>query len=375
VGPDGNPGNGGNGGYGGGFLNVRATVHLTNVTIAGNATGGGASGGVGGTPGQAGHGGGIFSTLSSPSLENTLLNANRPGGDCRGEVTDGGHNLIYSPPAIEPFAPDPCAVPNFIEADPKLAGLADNGGSTQTMRLQPGSAAIDQVPISGAGCPPTDQRGVIRPGGAACDIGAYEVSPPQAVTGPASAVTPVAATLTGTVTANAATASAHFQYGTSTGYGSVTADQAVSGVAGVSVSAHLIGLKPGTTYHYRVVASSIEGTTFGADRTFQAPEPTIRKLKVRPRRVHHKRGAKVTYIDSEPSTTGFVLSRCKKFVKKRCRRYKRARSFTRHDVAGPNHFHLRVKHLARGRYRLAATPSFGGAKGATVAATFRIVSR
>jgi hypothetical protein len=44
------------------------------------------------------------------------------------------------------------------------------------------------------------------------------------------------------------------------------------------VSAEIGGLVPGTTYHYRLVATSAVGTSFGADRTFtagqpQAPEP------------------------------------------------------------------------------------------------------
>jgi hypothetical protein len=42
------------------------------------------------------------------------------------------------------------------------------------MALVPGSAAINQVPATGAGCPKTDQRGVKRPQGPACDIGAFE---------------------------------------------------------------------------------------------------------------------------------------------------------------------------------------------------------
>ena len=290
-------------------------------------------------------------------------------------VTDGGHNLIYSPPSFEPPPPDPCIVTNFIKVDPKLAPLAENGGPTQTMRLQPGSPAIDQVPTSGAGCPPTDQRGVIRPGGTACDIGSYEIAPPQATTGPASEIRPAAATLSATVMANAADASVHFEYGTSTSYGRSTADQHVAGVQAVSVLAHAIGLTPGMTYHYRVVASSIDGTTYGGDRTFDTPAVRIRGLKIKPRQVRRKHGAKVTYIDPEASTTHFVVSRCTRFVRKHCRRYKRARSFRRHDVAGRNSFHLSVKRLAPGRYRLAATPSFDGAEGKTVTVKFTIVLR
>lgn len=60
------------------------------------------------------------------------------------------------------------------EVSPDLGVLADNGGPTQTHLPLPGSVLID-----GAGCIPTvmvDQRGVARPAGAACDVGAVEVS-------------------------------------------------------------------------------------------------------------------------------------------------------------------------------------------------------
>jgi hypothetical protein len=48
------------------------------------------------------------------------------------------------------------------------------------MALAPGSAAIDQVPVTGANCPPADQRGIARPQFAACDIGAFELAPTPA---------------------------------------------------------------------------------------------------------------------------------------------------------------------------------------------------
>ena len=62
--------------------------------------------------------------------------------------------------------------------NPKLSPLADNGGSTKTVALGPGSAARDKVPASRAGCPGIDQRGVHRPQGKACDIGAFEFATP-----------------------------------------------------------------------------------------------------------------------------------------------------------------------------------------------------
>ena len=56
-----------------------------------------------------------------------------------------------------------------------IGPLVDNGGPTLTHALQAGSPAIDAA--DDAVCPATDQRGVDRPQGAACDVGAYEYVP------------------------------------------------------------------------------------------------------------------------------------------------------------------------------------------------------
>jgi hypothetical protein len=65
---------------------------------------------------------------------------------------------------------------DLIVADAMLGPLQDNGGPTETHDLLPGSPAID---AGSPDCPPpaTDQRGVARPQGAACDIGAVEYLP------------------------------------------------------------------------------------------------------------------------------------------------------------------------------------------------------
>ena len=60
--------------------------------------------------------------------------------------------------------------------NPLLGPLAFNGGPTETLALLAGSPAID---AAGSNCSARDQRGVVRPQGSACDIGAYEyVTPP-----------------------------------------------------------------------------------------------------------------------------------------------------------------------------------------------------
>ncbi len=59
------------------------------------------------------------------------------------------------------------------------------------------------------------------------------------------------------------------QYGTSTTYGQETAHTGIaSGTAPVAVAGSLSHLNPGTTYHYRLVASNADGTTYGYDYTF-----------------------------------------------------------------------------------------------------------
>ena len=74
---------------------------------------------------------------------------------------------------------DTCGLTNgaggsLIGVDPLLGPLANNGGDTQTFSLLPGSPALDAG--NNATCLATDQRGVARPQGPACDIGAYEVA-------------------------------------------------------------------------------------------------------------------------------------------------------------------------------------------------------
>jgi hypothetical protein len=64
------------------------------------------------------------------------------------------------------------------DTNPLLGPLQNNGGPTMTMALGHGSPALDKVPAAGANCPSTDQRGVPRPQGVACDIGAFELQDP-----------------------------------------------------------------------------------------------------------------------------------------------------------------------------------------------------
>jgi hypothetical protein len=100
---------------------------------------------------------------------------------------------------------------------------------------------------------------------------------PTATTGPAASLTSSSANVTGTVNPNGETTTYSFQFGTTTGYGSQTNPQtAGAGTADQVVSATLTGLRAGTTYHYRLIATNASGTTVGTDLTFAtlgAPPP------------------------------------------------------------------------------------------------------
>jgi hypothetical protein len=89
---------------------------------------------------------------------------------------------------------------DFPNTDPELEPLADNGGPTKTHALRLGSPAIDAASCLFS----QDQRGIARPQGASCDIGAYERMPinvsltidPSATVNPGTG----AATVTGSLT-------------------------------------------------------------------------------------------------------------------------------------------------------------------------------
>jgi hypothetical protein len=75
--------------------------------------------------------------------------------------------------------------------------------------------------------------------------------------------------VTGSVNPDSVATSYHFEYGTSTHYGSSTAAKSAgSGTSAVIVAAHLTRLRPGAIYHYRLTATSAGGTSSAADRTF-----------------------------------------------------------------------------------------------------------
>ena len=94
---------------------------------------------------------------------------------------------------------------------------------------------------------------------------------PTVTTGSATDVTTAEAIMQGTVNPNGLATTDQFEYGTTTLYGTtvpVPAESAGSGTATLNKGYTLVGLLPNTTYHYRLVATNIEGTTYGKDASF-----------------------------------------------------------------------------------------------------------
>ncbi len=184
------------GGDGGGIYNNGNDLEITNCTLSGNSAfdGGGLfQNGVANlttatiASNTATNTGGGIENLGSTQIGGTIV-ANNTGGNCNGTVSDGGTNLQF------PGTTCSLSIPS---ADPLLGPLADNGGPTQTMAIPAGSPAVDANTEICPPTPATDQRGVARPQGPACDIGAFEL---QGGPGPTPTPTP---TLTASVTPSA----------------------------------------------------------------------------------------------------------------------------------------------------------------------------
>jgi len=138
---------------GAGIYWLSGTVTIRNSTLAGNVA--------------SVQGGNIFvgGGGSKVALKNTIVSSGNPN-NCDAALTSQGHNLDSA---------NTCGLTGVVNANANLGPLRNNGGATWTRALLPGSQAINAG--DNIGCPATDQRGVLRPQGGTCDIGAYEARP------------------------------------------------------------------------------------------------------------------------------------------------------------------------------------------------------
>jgi len=144
---------------GGGIYMRGTTLTITNATFTHN---------------RADTGGALWNFAGTTTVKNTIFHDSRTMNDsssslnCDGPaVTSAGRNIVSDNTCV----PNPGSVDDLLGTDPKLEPfINDNGGPTRTFMLLPDSPAIDYA----RDCPTTDQRGVARPVGANCDVGAVE---------------------------------------------------------------------------------------------------------------------------------------------------------------------------------------------------------
>ncbi len=162
----------------GGAVLVFGPTTVIGSTIAGNSAANGAGG-------IAGFGVGMANSILA---QNTAS----PSPDCGSELESQGYNILGDPTGctVTAAAGDQVGT-GASPLNPLLGPLAGNGGPTPTLALTAASPARDAgsptPPPDLIPCATTDQRGVARPSGARCDIGAFEVvvpPPPPAVPPP-----------------------------------------------------------------------------------------------------------------------------------------------------------------------------------------------
>jgi CSLREA domain-containing protein len=173
------------GNEGGGMINLFSSAGsvptLTNVTFSNNTSGD--------------LGGGMYNSFSDPTATNVTFSNNSAvtnGGAIYNDsnsdivISDGlfwgngteiyifaGSTVTLLDGIVEGGCPAGATCTNVSNSDPLLGLLQDNAGYTETMMPGPGSPAID-AGGSNSVCAADDQRGMTRPQGAACDIGAVE---------------------------------------------------------------------------------------------------------------------------------------------------------------------------------------------------------
>ncbi len=144
---------------GGGMLTAGSNLSLNHVTFSENSA--------------TLSGGGMYNEFANPSLTNVILWGNTAA--TANEIYDNSSTPVIRHSVIEGGY---AGGANIITDDPILGTLTDYGGAgMQIFPLGDGSSAINTG--DAAFCPEKDQRGLTRPQGAGCDVGAFEKGPPS----------------------------------------------------------------------------------------------------------------------------------------------------------------------------------------------------
>ena len=205
------------GGAGGGAINNFGTMTFIRTTFAGNSA----------STGSNIHNYSSGSVTATTALSMSVVADGVGGSNCNSNgppIIDNGYNLDSGSSCGFSTAQH-----SLNNVSPQLDALASNGGPTQTMALSPSSPAVNAIPSSVSGCTgSTDQRGIARPQGSGCDIGAFEVissssdtQPPTTPTGlSASSVTASSVSLQWNASTDDTTVTGYTVYRNGTAVGS-----------------------------------------------------------------------------------------------------------------------------------------------------------
>ncbi|MEI6899006.1 MAG: T9SS type A sorting domain-containing protein [Bacteroidota bacterium] len=289
------------------YIQSGGNVNVYNNTIFMNAPG----------PGSLCSTAGIF-TSTSATLDlrnNIVVNSSTPGPSGRSVAYWRGNNTLSSYSIMSNNNDFYCGTPG-----PRNLIFYDGTNSDQTLsayqtRVAPRDAAsvTEYPPFVNVSVPPydvhminnlltlTESHGSIittppittdidvdprypNPGypdnpsfpASAPDIGADEFAGglglplPAVITNPATNITPNSAQLNGTVNPNGYNSTVTFQWGATTAYGNTIQGipGSVNGSTVTAILANLTGLAMNQVYHYRICATNMNGTGYGADQSF-----------------------------------------------------------------------------------------------------------
>ncbi len=183
----------GNSANGGGGVWASASTSVQNATISGNSAGNRAGGiyiccntlvlthaTITGNSATFGAGGVVGVSSALINSQSSIIAGQAAGADCgvdgNSSIASNGYNIESATSCGFSMASDQQNVsPAALDLDPLMLNAP---GTTETHALGAGSAALDQIPPGMNGCGTsitTDQRGVTRPQGTNCDVGAYEL--------------------------------------------------------------------------------------------------------------------------------------------------------------------------------------------------------
>ena len=295
----------GNSGPGGGVLDNDATVHISASTFTANTAGGNGGGAVQNfgtvtitqstlSGNSSPFGADIYNyTGFTLSISTSIIGSGQQGSNCGGAaaITDAGYNLDTGTSCG--FS---AASHSLTSTNPQLGPLASNGGPTQTMALPAGSPAVDAIPASTAGCTgSTDQRGITRPQGSGCDIGAYELVVSSGGTGPS--------TPTGLAATQVTSDSVSLRWNAPTGGSGVTGYTVYRNgtTAGTTAGAGAttftdVSMLPSTAYSYTVDAVDSSGN-------HSAQSAAVQVTTTAPSGIQADQGAAVATSSRVASTT------------------------------------------------------------------------